>query len=136
MYGVKTQHSDDDVRKLIPKKIESWPKHGQNIFEHVQKLIKIRNNNHALIYGDLIPVYAENNLLVFLRKSSVQTILVIINNQFQQAHKKIPLWNQNLDGAKFVELLEQGGSTEFYIHNNHLNAEIYPCWGRILLRIN
>ncbi|MFX1449824.1 MAG: alpha-amylase family glycosyl hydrolase [Promethearchaeota archaeon] len=135
-YGVKTQHSDEDVRKSMPNKVESWPEHGQNIFEHVQKLIRIRMNNHALIYGNLVPVYAEKNLLAFLRKSSTQTILVIIYNQFKQAYKKIPLWNQNLNGAKFVELLEQGGPREFYINNNHLQAEVFPCWGRILLKVN
>jgi hypothetical protein len=99
-------------------------------------MIRIRKNNHALMYGNLTPVYADNNVLVFLRKSSLQTILVIINNSFEQTHKKIPLWNQNLNGARFVELLEQGGLREFHIKNNHLNAELFPCWGRILLKIN
>ena len=134
-YGVKIEHSDDDVRRPMPKLSDPWPQYGKDIFNHVQKMIQIKKNNHALIYGNLTPVYADNNVLAFIRKSSVQTILVIINSQLEQSFKKIPLWNQNLNGAKFVELLDQGGHKECFVQNNQLSLELFPCWGRILLKI-
>ena len=136
MTGIKKEASDDDIRKPMPRPGDPWPKHGLAIFECVQKLIQIRKNNYGLIYGDLIPVHAENNLLSFLRQSTSQILLIIINNDVQTLQKKIPLWNQNLNGAKFIELLEQGGSKEFFVYENHLEAELFPYWGRILLRVD
>ncbi len=136
MLGVKEEHSDDALRKPMPRSGGSWPQDGGAIFECVQKLIHLRKNNHGLIYGDLTPVYAENNVLAFLRRSSTQTILVIISNNLQTVTKKIPLWNLNLDGSRFTELLEQGGQKEFTVQNNHLQAELFPCWGRVLLKIS
>ena len=118
MYGLKKEHSDEELRKPMPKPGEPWPTNGEDIFQHVQKLIQIRKNNHALIYGDLIPFYAESNQLGFLRRSSAQTILILLNTQFDHQVKKIPLWNLHLEDAKFIELLEQGGPKEFFVRNN------------------
>ncbi len=80
-------------------------------------------------------MFADNidgNVLVFLRKSSQQTLLVIINTSFESTTKTIPLWNQNLDGAHFVDILNKD-QTEYNVQNNWLYIpEIYPCWGRVL----
>jgi cyclomaltodextrinase len=137
MYGVKTENSDDDVRRSMPKSTESWPPQGLLILENIKNFIKIRKDNHALIYGNLIPVFADNNVLAFIRRSSQQTILVIIYIGLEKSSKIIPLWNLNLDGAKFVEILEQGGKKEYIVKNNRLDIpELYPCWGRILMKID
>ena len=72
-------------------------------------------------------------MLAFIRRSSRQTILIIINTSFEKLEITIPLWNQNLDGSKFVEVLDQGGDKEYLVKNNQLHvSEVYPCWGRIL----
>jgi glycosidase len=134
MRGVKGADNDYDLRKSMVKDRQNWPEHGVNIFNHIQKLINLRKNNHALIYGALVPAYAQDNILAYLRKSSQQTIMVVINSSSETQFKKIPLWNQNLDGARFVELLDQGGNKEYIIHNNHLEAELFSNWGRILVK--
>ncbi|MHA1253016.1 MAG: alpha-amylase family glycosyl hydrolase [Candidatus Helarchaeota archaeon] len=136
MFGIKKPDSDEDIRKPMPMSETDWPENGKYIFDHVKNLIKIRNQNHALIYGSIDYLYADNNYLAFIRKSSLQTILVIINTINSPEIKKIPLWNQNLDGSKFIELLDQGGKKEYIIQNNHLTAEFFPYWGRILLKID
>jgi len=135
MRGVKGEHNDDDLRKSMPKTKDFWPDNGISIFNHVKNLIQIRKNNHGLIYGDITPIYADPNYLAYIRRSSKQTLLVVISNKFESEYKSIPLWNQNLNGCKFIELLEQGGPKEYYIENNHLNAEFFPCWSRILLKV-
>ncbi|NHI91327.1 MAG: alpha-amylase [Candidatus Lokiarchaeota archaeon] len=131
VFGIKTPNSDEEVRKTMPDE-SSWPEHAINILNHVKKLIEIRKNNHALIYGSLNSIYAEPNLLIFMRRSSKQTILIVINNEFQEAQKKIPLWNLNLDGSRFVDILNE--YREFQVNQNHLNLDIYPCWGNILIK--
>ena len=133
LMGVKTEDSDEGVRGPMPKSFSEWPSMGNDIFKNIQKFVQMRKNNHALIYGDLTPVFADNNVLVFTRRSTKQTLLIIIDTNLEQTEKIIPLWNQNFNGFKFVELLEQGGEKEFYVRNNQLRiSELYPCWGRIL----
>ena len=108
MYGEKRQDSDEELRRPMPRGGESWPQHGEAIFETVRKLIQLRKSNHALIFGNLTPVHADSNTLAFLRRSSSQTVLVVINNHLQAVNTEIPLWNQHLEGSKFIELLDQG----------------------------
>ena len=133
LKGVKTEHSDEDVRRPMPRSFDEWPSMGKDIFKNIQKFIQIRKNNHALTHGDLIPVFADNNVLAFIRRSTKQTLLIIINSNFEKIETIIPLWNQNLEGYKFVELLEQGGDKEYIVRNNQLRiSELFPCWGRIL----
>ncbi|MHA1263719.1 MAG: alpha-amylase family glycosyl hydrolase [Candidatus Helarchaeota archaeon] len=135
VLGEVTAHSDEAVRQPLPPEREKWNSVSSSLFRHVQNLIAIRKRNPTLIYGDLLPIYAESNLLAFLRRVATQIILVIINNFNQQTTKRIPLWNQQLEGVRFKELLEQGGPQEFEVRNNQLILELYPCWGRILAQI-
>jgi hypothetical protein len=133
MQGLKTETSDDDVRKPMPLSKEEWPSIGTEIFHNIKKFIQIRKNNHALTHGTMTPVHADNTTLAFIRRSSKQTLLVVINSSLEQVEKTIPLWNLNLDGARFTEILDQGGDKEFFVENNQLHiSELYPCWGRIL----
>ncbi|MFX0075119.1 MAG: alpha-amylase family glycosyl hydrolase [Candidatus Hermodarchaeota archaeon] len=133
LVGVKTEHSDDDVRQPMPKSKDDWPTLGNEIFRNIQNLIEIRKGNHALTHGDLTPVFADNHTLAFIRRSTKQTLLIVINTTLEKTEKLIPLWNQNLDGCEFKELLEQGGNKKFTVINNQLYiSDLYPCWGRIL----
>ena len=133
LKGVKTKQSDDNVRRPMPRSFDEWPSMSSDIFRNIQKYIQIRKNNHALTHGDLTPIFADKNILAFIRRSTKQTLLIIINNNLEQTEKTIPLWNQNLNGFRFVEILEQGGDKEYIVRNNQLHiSELYPCWGRIL----
>ncbi|MFW9995616.1 MAG: alpha-amylase family glycosyl hydrolase [Candidatus Odinarchaeota archaeon] len=133
--GVRTKTSDSDIRKPMYKDKKDWPRQADGIFNAVKKFIKLRKDNHALVHGDIVPVYADNidsNTLAYLRRSSKQTLLVIVNTSFESANKSIPLWNQGLDGAAFVDILNNDSSS-YTVKNNQLDLPlIYPCWGRIL----
>ncbi|MFX0065043.1 MAG: alpha-amylase family glycosyl hydrolase [Candidatus Hermodarchaeota archaeon] len=133
MKGIKTEQSDEAVRKPMVISTEKWPSQGKLIFDNIVRFAKLRKDNHALVYGNIIPVFADNNVLAFLRRSSQQTLLVVINTGFEKMSKTIPLWNQNLNRAKFMEILDQGGQKEYRVQNKQLYIpELYPCWGRIL----
>ena len=134
MTGVKTEKSDYEVRRPI-----SPPEHEltkENLFQMIINLIKIRKTNHALIYGNLICFYADSHkdqVMAFLRRSSKQTLLVVINAEFQSKKVNIPLWNLNLvEGQIFVDILQRENPNEYQVKNNHLSIELDPCWGRIL----
>ncbi|MFX1278746.1 MAG: alpha-amylase family glycosyl hydrolase [Promethearchaeota archaeon] len=133
LRGIKTKYSDDDVRQPMPSSYDGWPSMSSDIFRNIQNFIEIRKNNHALTHGDLTPVFADKNVIAYFRRSTKQTLLIIINSSFNKTEKVIPLWNLNLEGSRFVEILEQGGDKEYIVRRNQLLIpELYPCWGRIL----
>ncbi|MFX1456162.1 MAG: alpha-amylase family glycosyl hydrolase [Promethearchaeota archaeon] len=133
LKGIKTKHSDDDVRQPMPRSYEEWPSLSDDLFTNIQKFIEIRKNNHALTHGDLTTLFADKNTIAYIRRSSIQTLLIVISTNFKKTEKLIPLRNQNLDGLQFVEILEQGGEKLYTVRNNQLYiSELYPCWGRIL----
>ncbi|MHA2294985.1 MAG: alpha-amylase family glycosyl hydrolase [Candidatus Hodarchaeales archaeon] len=133
--GVRTKTSDEDIRKPMYKYRSEWPLQAGDIFNTVKQFIQLRKANHALIHGDIVPVFADNidsNMLAYLRRSSEQTLLVIVSASFESKNIAISLWNQNLDGAVFVDILNND-SGSFTVRDNQLEIpEIYPCWGRIL----
>ena len=59
-----------------------WDKEKQNLqlLEYFKKMIKIRKENKALIYGDYKELYCKDNIIVFERKYGDENILIIINN--------------------------------------------------------
>ena len=133
LLGKKTFLSDSPVRQPMP----SYPfiifEENQTILNHFKKCIQIRKQHHALKYGNLTSLYANDHVLAFLRQSSQETLLIVISNASDIISCSIPLWNLGMDGKRFIEQLEQGGSSEFLVKNNQLVIpEMYPHWGRIL----
>ncbi len=125
--------SDREVRKPMPSLTTERDPIGNAIYENIKRFIQFRKDNHALAYGNLTPIWADNtnsNMIAFLRKSSQQTLLVVVSTSFKPIKVKIPLWNLGLDESKFVDILND--STEFWIKNNHLDVEVPGCWGRVL----
>jgi hypothetical protein len=50
-------------------------------------MISLEIFNYALTHGDLTPVFADNNILAFIRRSTKQTLLIIINTNFEKTEK-------------------------------------------------
>lgn len=133
LRGIKTAISDEAVRQPMPKVPFNITEENRALLNHYKFCIQIRGDHHALKYGNLIPLYANEHILAFLRKSSRETLLIIISSAFETISCKIPLHNLGMEGYRFVEQLEQGGSQEYLVVNNQLSLpEIYSCWGRIL----
>jgi cyclomaltodextrinase len=132
MTGVKTGQSDEDLRKPMIEPGDAWPANGELIFENVTRFVRLQKNNHALMYGNLIPVFADNNVISYLRKSSQQTLLIVVNTGLEKTVKTIPLWNLNLDGSVFVDVLNDD-HVEHDVKNNQLAmSELQPGWGKVL----
>ena len=136
MRGIKIPgQSDEDIRKSMPSPSDERDPLGNAIMDNVKRFIQLRKSNHALAYGDLTPVWADNtnsNMIAILRRSSQQTLLVVVSTSFESKRVKIPLWNLGLDGSKFVDILSD--SEEYRVQNNQLELNVPGCWGRVLLK--
>lgn len=131
--GKITEHSDRDVRKkFIQNPLSTDQKSWLDV---VKRLIQLRKDNHALTHGNMLSFYANNtdcNILAFLRRSSKQTLLVIINGGPDEFNFEIPLWNLNIsDGTKFRDILN---AKEDYtvIHTKIHLGKLHSYWGMIL----
>ena len=133
MRGIKTTQSDNAVRQEMNPDPSKWPDRSEEILNHVKLCITLRKSHHALQYGELIPLFADNDILAFLRRSSQEILLIILSKASVTRSCNIPLWRQDLNNRRFVEILEQGGDKEYRVKNNQLHIqELFPCWGRVL----
>ncbi len=132
--GVKKDHSDSEVRQKMSPDPCKWPDRWEEILNHVKRCINLRKSHHALQYGNLISLFADNDTLAFLRRSSQETLLIVLSKATVTRSCNIPLWRQDLNNRRFEEVLEQGGEKEYWVKNNQLHIqELFPCWGRVLL---
>ncbi len=130
--GIKTEKSDDDVRRPM---IDVGETENNNILSFVQELAKIRQKNHALIYGKINGLYADpvsGKILSFLRQSSKQSLLVVINSGDTDTIITIPFWNLGLEGKRFRDSFE---NEEYYIINSQLANLFIPKMGNRLLEM-
>jgi glycosidase len=135
MTGIKTVDSDLQVRQQMRSINENLTEPVISIFENIKRFITMRKQSHALMYGDIVPVFADNvncNIIGFLRKSSKQTLLIIVNGSDSMLEKSIPLWGQNLEGARFIDILNDCISPLIVTNNQLMIPVIYPYWGSVL----
>jgi glycosidase len=130
--GIKTEKSDADVRRPM---IDVNEVENNEIMSYVKELAMLRQKNHALVYGKIDGLYTDpvnNKIISFLRRSSKQTLLVVINNGETDIKTTIPFWNLGVEGKKLKDLF---GNTEFTITNNQLTNLILPKMGMRLLEM-
>jgi glycosidase len=85
------------------------------------KLVQLRRNNIAMIYGETKFLQADKSLLVIMRKYFDNVAVLILNksNDIQNATVQMP---QGIDSKSLETLF----STNFEIHNNQLTIRIPP----------
>ncbi len=99
---------DPDNRR--PMKFENLNRFEKLVFENTKKLIHLRRNNLALIYGDIILLHADEKTMVYARKYFDEIMVIAINKSGKEETIKIELpenliaekWNVN-----FGNTLEQ-----------------------------
>lgn len=105
--GMDGEHDPENRRCMI------WDTKKQNseIFDFYKKLIFIRKENKALVYGDYKELYCKDDIVVFKRTYVEEEILVVINNNDE--NKKIDL-NFTYQGVDLInnEKIEINNSLE------------------------
>eukprot|EP00029_Vermamoeba_vermiformis_P005184 TRINITY_DN1730_c0_g1_i1.p1 TRINITY_DN1730_c0_g1~~TRINITY_DN1730_c0_g1_i1.p1 ORF type:complete len:517 (+),score=133.78 TRINITY_DN1730_c0_g1_i1:30-1580(+) len=108
LEGWKTENTDCDLRRDFPWQMIGNDNHPKSefrkereIYEWTKSLIALRKNNAAFRYGTTITLWADNLVYAFLRISTHDVALVIINNgylampdpiQLRLNHDQIPQW--------------------------------------------
>ncbi len=85
-----TGAADPDNRRMMRfgNQLTDWEK---ETLHDVRKIIKIRDNNSALRYGDFLTLQADTNCYVYLRSDMNERILVALNKSSKPENLKIAL---------------------------------------------
>lgn len=105
--GDQSEGGDSAVRgdmewfKVNPETLEPYPEYpaATCIYQHMQKLIRLRRDNEALCYGYLFTLFADFNYYVYMREFRGNTFVVAINNSWQPGEICVELAdNANIPG--------------------------------------
>ena len=114
--------SDPDNRRDFPGGFPGDPQNAftpsgrtadqQEVFSHVQSLLKLRKNHAALRTGALWHIGWDDNYYAFLRESPDDKLLVVFNNASKTVDLKIPLENTRLETARQLQTVFGGASAQ------------------------
>ncbi len=76
--------NDPDNRHML--RFDNYSPLEENFLKQVKDLIRLRRSEMALIYGDYIPVYVDDDVLCFDRTYMNRTIRVILNKGEKRKH--------------------------------------------------
>ncbi len=116
----------DQTLKNKPEKVEF----NKELYEHIKKLIHIRNSNEALQLGDFntLLVDDKNEIFIFSRSYKDQKIIICINNSLKDFSTEIKTDHKGdiNDLLNNEKIKPEKGKVSFNIKQK---------WGRILLQV-
>ena len=91
--------NDPDNRRLM--KFTNLNSNEKSTKDFTKKIVNIRKNNLALIYGDFLPLIVEQDIYAFARGYFANRVIVIFNKSNQPREVKIELPNE-YEGKEFA----------------------------------
>lgn len=92
--------TDPDNRRAYP-----WGREDQELLAFHRDIIRVHKENRVLVYGSLLLVRAEHNLVAFGRFNREEQILVICNNRREEVQSVLPVWQLGVEKAGRMECL-------------------------------
>lgn len=133
MVGVP---GDDDrgVRQpmLLPQ--DEWPDQERAIYREIARLVTIRREHPALLYGSFAALETGYTVFSYLRQHSREYAVVALNSGSEVAPLTIPVGREGVpDGVTFHDVLDPA-QTAFTVQSGNLVIDqLWPYWGRILI---
>ncbi|MEH7117623.1 alpha-amylase family glycosyl hydrolase [Neobacillus vireti] len=126
----QTGSKDPDDRRTYP-----WGKEDKSLIAHYQKIGQIRKENAELFaYGDLHHIYANGDVLAYVRTKGTKSALVIINRGQNSQTAEIDTKELLANGLRFVDQLDK--KYEATTKDGKLSLTVPAESGRMLLTVN
>lgn len=110
-YGVPGANDPDNRRMM---QFDGYDHNELKLLEAVKKLTKIRSSSLPLIYGDLIPLYCDDDLFAFTRVYMGKKVIVAFNSSGESKELNIQLpFNASFSNLKtnFEQIIENNDDT-------------------------
>jgi glycosidase len=110
-YGVPGANDPDNRRMM---QFDGYDHNESRLLETVKKLTKIRSSSLPLIYGDLIPLYCDDDLFAFVRVYMGNKVIVAFNHSAESKELNIQLpFNASFSNLKtnFGQIIESNDET-------------------------
>ena len=114
-----TGASDPDNRRMMRFE-EELTEFEKSTMSDVSKIIKLRNKNTALRYGDFYKLIADENVYAYVRSDYNQRVLIILNKSDKQESRTI-VFPEFYKSNKLISLID---GREIEINSNSVNFVI------------
>lgn len=126
----QTGSKDPDDRRTYP-----WGKENKDLIVHYQKIGQIRKENADLFaHGDLHHVYAEGDVLAYVRTKGSKSGLVIINRGITAQTVEIDTKALLANGLRFVDQLDPKYAST--TKDGKISLTVPAETGRMLISVN
>ena len=123
-----TGGKDPDCRKAFPWDESKW---DHDLRNQIKTYIQLRHAHPALRTGDYIPLFAESDILAFMRKDDKESLIIIINTSATAYNIDIHMKDLLPEGTVLKDQLSDKNAM---IQTNHLrDFSIPPHKGVILV---
>ena len=124
-----TGANDPDSRRMMHF---DFNRNEKRLFNTVSKLANFRTSNLALLYGDFINIFVDENSWVYARKYFDNEAIIVINNSAEEKTFEVEL-PKNLKQKEFVFLFRLS-KTAYKINNNKLKITLPPYSAEVLYK--
>ncbi len=126
--AVKEPYSDVPLRPALDlNALESHPPQP-DLPGVIQRLVELRRQSRAILWGSYREVWVQPNQLAFLRRFEGDSALTVLNSADQPA--ELHLEGLPWQSGRLVDGLNPGET--FRIEGGQLSLTVSPTWGRIL----
>jgi len=129
LRGVKANDSDTALRPSLELDTARLTASSLQLSHLITQLARIRRKSDTLMKGGYNQLLVKHQQLAFVRQTSEDCVMVIVNAANQPANLEISIPCK--PGSQLVDLLNLGDV--FYLDaSNRWVGCVAPCWGRIM----
>lgn len=113
--------SDPDNRRMMRFGNQLSP-YEKEMLKNVRKIVKLRNENSALVYGDFYTLRADGKIYSFVRSDFYERVLVVLNKTDENQEVEINL--PEIYSAK--QILDLTGNNSAKLDSNKIKISLAP----------
>ena len=116
MYGA----NDPDNRRMM-RFNDALSDNEKQLLQYTQKLVKLRNDNMALLFGDWVELHLTDNLWIYSRNYFNNTVIVALNKSEEILQHQV-----TLPGKSATEFNDLFSGKKLNVQEGTLNIKLVP----------
>jgi len=129
----RKEQGDQALRQPMPAPGQPWPDADGDLYREIARLVRIRRDHPALLYGRFSALDVSDTTYAYLRQHTRETAVVVLNADTEsRAVLNLAVAAEGLrDGTTFRDALDPAYPVT--VASGSLAVDAPPGWGRILI---